>query len=120
MSTDKLQSTSWADDVDETIAAPEPQIKTITTPDSDVITTIEVRTLPDGKRVQVTRKFKKVLKKSNVNQAVADRKTWPKFGLEKGKPAGPDRATTTVGENVVLKLSAGNDVSYILPIYLHS
>ncbi|EIM19676.1 translation initiation factor 3, RNA-binding subunit [Wallemia mellicola CBS 633.66] len=109
MSTDKLQSTSWADDVDETIAAPEPQIKTITTPDSDVITTIEVRTLPDGKRVQVTRKFKKVLKKSNVNQAVADRKTWPKFGLEKGKPAGPDRATTTVGENVVLKLSAGND-----------
>ncbi|TIB71192.1 translation initiation factor 3, RNA-binding subunit [Wallemia mellicola] len=82
MSTDKLQSTSWADDVDETIAAPEPQIKTITTPDSDVITTIEV---------------------------LADRKTWPKFGLEKGKPAGPDRATTTVGENVVLKLSAGND-----------
>lgn len=114
MSTDKLQSTSWADDVDETLAAPEPQIKTITTPDSDVITTIEVRTLPDGKRVQVTRKFKKVLKKSHVNQAVADRKTWSKFGLEKGKPAGPDRATTTVGENVVLKLSAGDDVSYIL------
>ncbi|TIA88052.1 hypothetical protein E3P99_02829 [Wallemia hederae] len=107
-SQEKLQSTSWADDVDETIAAPEPQIQTITSPDSDIITTIEVRTLPDGKRVQVTRKFRKVLKKSNVNHSVAERKNWPKFGLEKGKPAGPDRATTTVGENVVLKLSAGN------------
>lgn len=110
MSNEKLQSTSWADDVDETIAAPQPQIKTIKSPDSDIITTIEVRTLPDGKRVQVTRKFRKTLKKSNVNHAVAERKNWPKFGLEKGKPPGPDRATTTVGENVILKLSQGNKV----------
>ena len=110
MSNEKLQSTSWADDVDETIAAPQPQIKTIKSPYSDIITTIEVRTLPDGKRVQVTRKFRKTLKKSNVNHAVAERKNWPKFGLEKGKPPGPDRATTTVGENVILKLSQGNKV----------
>lgn len=41
---------------------------------------------------------------------MAERKTWAKFGLEKGSKPGPDRATTTVGENVYLKLSAGNKV----------
>ena len=31
-----------------------------------------------------------------------------RFGAEKGKASGPDRATTTVGEDLQLKLSAGN------------
>jgi len=35
-------------------------------------------------------------------------KKWAKFGKERGNKEGPDRATTTVGENVVLKLTAGN------------
>ncbi len=39
---------------------------------------------------------------------VAERKTWTKFGQEKGKAAGPHSATTTIGENVILKMSAGN------------
>jgi translation initiation factor 3 subunit G len=43
-----------------------------------------------------------------VEHAVADRLKWAKFGQEKGNKPGPDRATTTVGENVALKLSAGN------------
>lgn len=30
-----------------------------------------------------------------------------RFGAEKGKSAGPDRATTTVGENINLKISVG-------------
>jgi translation initiation factor 3 subunit G len=47
-----------------------------------------------------------------VEHAVAERKTWAKFGLEKGKKAGPDGATTTVGETVFLKLTAGNKVRY--------
>jgi translation initiation factor 3 subunit G len=46
-----------------------------------------------------------------VNHEVAERKNWPKFGAEKGKKPGPDNATTTVGENVTLKLVAGNKVS---------
>ena len=45
-----------------------------------------------------------------MDHAVAERKNWAKFGQEKGKKPGPDRATTTVGENIVLKLSAGNKV----------
>ena len=43
---------------------------------------------------------------------MAERKTWSKFGQEKGKKPGPDRATTTVGENVSLKLSPGNKVRF--------
>ena len=45
-----------------------------------------------------------------MNHKVAERKNWPKFGAEKGKKPGPDNATTTVGENVALKLVAGNKV----------
>lgn len=59
---------------------------------------------------QITRKIKRVLQKAVVDHTVAERKTWLKFGQEKGNKPGPDRATTTVGENVFLKLSAGNKV----------
>ena len=46
-----------------------------------------------------------------MDHTVAERKNWAKFGQERGNKPGPDRATTTVGENVTLKLSAGNKVS---------
>lgn len=61
--------------------------------------------------MQITRKTKRVLQKAVVDHTVAERKSWAKFGQEKGSKPGPDRATTTVGENVALKLSAGNKVS---------
>jgi len=38
---------------------------------------------------------------------VAERQKWAKFGAEKNNKPGPDRATTTVGENVTLKIMAG-------------
>lgn len=59
---------------------------------------------------QITRRSKRTLQKSVVDHTVAERLKWAKFGQEKGKPDGPDRATTTVGENVALKISAGNKV----------
>jgi len=59
---------------------------------------------------QVIRKIKRTLQKSIVDHAVAERQKWSKFGAEKGSKPGPDRATTTVGENVTLKLSMGNKV----------
>ena len=64
-----------------------------------------------GYIIQVTRKIRRVEKRTLVNHKVAERKNWPKFGAEKGKKPGPDNATTTVGENVALKLVAGNKVS---------
>ena len=63
---------------------------------------------------QITRKIKRVLQKAVVDHSVAERKAWAKFGQEKGNKPGPDRATTTVGENVSLKLSPGNKVSLVL------
>lgn len=49
-----------------------------------------------------------MLQKTLVEHAVAERKNWAKFGAEKGNKAGPDRTTTTVGEEVFLKLAGGN------------
>jgi len=81
-----------------------------------------------AERLKITRKTKRTLQKSLVDHAVAERKQWTKFGQEKGtlgwciffgkhvltwstgnKP-GPDRATTTVGEDVSLSLRAGGKV----------
>lgn len=70
-------------------------------------TIIEYKINDEGKKVKVTRKIKRTLVKSTVNHAVAERMHWTKFGAEKGHAAGPDRATTTVGEAVRLKLTAG-------------
>ena len=99
--------------------------------DNGIRTTIEYTINDEGKKVkvstwtsgirlalkircssslQITRRTKRVLQKAVVDHSVAERKTWSKFGQEKGKKPGPDRATTTVGENVSLKLSAGNKV----------
>jgi translation initiation factor 3 subunit G len=60
--------------------------------------------------VQITRKTKRILQKSVVDHSVAERQKWAKFGQERGNKPGPDRATTTVGENVTLKITAGNKV----------
>ncbi|KAH9478039.1 Eukaryotic translation initiation factor 3 subunit G [Psilocybe cubensis] len=76
--------------------------------ENGVRTTIEYAFNEEGKIVKTTRRTKRTLQKSVVDHAVAERQKWAKFGLEKNNKPGPDRATTTVGENVVLKLSAGN------------
>lgn len=50
------------------------------------------------------------MQKALVEHAVAEHKSWKKFGKEKGKKPGPDHSTTTISEAVTLKLSAGNKV----------
>ncbi|KAF8885339.1 translation initiation factor eIF3g [Infundibulicybe gibba] len=94
-----LPKTSWADDVDEFDQQED---------EHGIRTVVEIITNEDGKKVKVTRRIKRTLHKSVVEHAVAERQKWAKFGKEKGNKPGPDRATTTVGENVTLKLSAGN------------
>lgn len=42
----------------------------------------------------------------HVNKAVAQRKKWAKFGEEQGNKPGPDLSTTTIGENIPLKLGS--------------
>ncbi|KAH8823444.1 translation initiation factor 3, RNA-binding subunit [Flagelloscypha sp. PMI_526] len=86
---------SWADDVDDET-------------DFDGVRTSVTFYINDaGKKIKVTRKTRLVPQKQAVNHDVARRLALPKFGNDKGQPAGPDRATTTVGEAVMLKLSIG-------------
>lgn len=59
--------------------------------------------------IKITRRIKWTLQKSILDHAVSERQR-AKFGGEKSKQANPDRATTTIDENVTLKLSAGNKV----------
>ncbi|KAG6845159.1 hypothetical protein H0H87_012955 [Tephrocybe sp. NHM501043] len=99
----RTQKTSWADDVDEL----EPKNEDFVD-ENGIRTVIEYSLNDEGKKVKITRKIKRTLQKSIVEHAVAERKKWSKFGAEKGNKPGPDRATTTVGENIVFTLSAGN------------
>ncbi|KAG6877871.1 hypothetical protein C0993_002872 [Termitomyces sp. T159_Od127] len=99
----RTPKTSWADDVDELDSKNEDFVD-----ENGIRTVIEYTINDEGKKVKITRRIKRALQKSIVEHAVAERQKWTKFGAEKGNKPGPDRATTTVGENVSLKLSAGN------------
>lgn len=68
-------------------------------------TTISYRIDDSGRKVKVTRKTRTVVHKERVNPAVAERRLWAKFGLEKGKSKGPQSDTTSVGENIQFRPS---------------
>lgn len=104
MPLNSVPKTSWADDEDEVEALPAP---TETTGPDGITTIVEYRLNDEGKKVKITRRVRRKLTTQVVSHAVAERKHWSKFGDEKGKPSGPDRATTTVGDNINLKISAG-------------
>ncbi|KAG8715054.1 translation initiation factor eIF3 subunit g [Ceratobasidium sp. 394] len=95
---------SWADDVDDFGDLPQ---NSDTVDENGIRTIIEYSTNEEGKRIKTTRRIKRTLQKALVDHATAERKSWVKFGAERGKGPGPDRATTTVGEAIGLKLSAG-------------
>ncbi|CAG8637289.1 10580_t:CDS:2 [Paraglomus brasilianum] len=93
---------SWADEVGEELDLHYEAV----TDENGVKTVIEHIINDDGKKVKVTRKIKKTLITERVNKAAAERKKWAKFGEEQGKKPGPDLSTTSVGEQVFLKLSS--------------
>ncbi|KAJ1991081.1 translation initiation factor eIF3 subunit g [Coemansia spiralis] len=91
---------SWADELDES-QIPEAQV--IENQDGTK-TVIEYR-IVDGKKVKLTRRIKEKIVQEHVNRAVAERKKWAKFGAEKGTAPGPNIASTTLAEQVSLRLS---------------
>ncbi|KAG8757977.1 translation initiation factor eIF3 subunit g [Serendipita sp. 396] len=94
---------SWADDVEEL-----DQTGIEETVDENGIRTItQYTTNEEGKKVKIVKKIRRIEKRTLVNHQVAERKNWAKFGAERGSKPGPDNATTTVGENVALKIHAG-------------
>ena len=68
-------------------------------------TVISYRFNDDNKKVKVTRRIKTTVVREHVNPQVAERRSWAKFGLEKGHAAGPSFDTTSVGENIVFRPS---------------
>ncbi|KAI9267357.1 eukaryotic translation initiation factor 3 subunit G-domain-containing protein [Sporodiniella umbellata] len=94
---------SWADEYDDEKDSQLPQV--YTDEDGNKVI-IEYRENDDGKKVKVTRKVRSKLVTEHVNKAVAQRKRWSKFGQEEGRKAGPDLSTTTIGENIPLKLKS--------------
>ncbi|KAF5020777.1 hypothetical protein F66182_7205 [Fusarium sp. NRRL 66182] len=95
----------WADDddIEETSTdLPEPQ--TISNKDGTK-TIITFQYNDNGQKVKTTRRIRFTTHTETVNPRVADRKTWPKFGLSAKDPPGPAPDTTSVGENIIFRPS---------------
>ena len=69
------------------------------------MTTVSYTFNDAGAKIRTTRRIRTTVVKRTVNPRVAERRTWAKFGLEKGKAAGPRMETTSVGENIVFNPS---------------
>ncbi|CAO3639926.1 unnamed protein product [Cunninghamella blakesleeana] len=93
---------SWADDIEDE----DPYQPKVFTDENGIKHIIEYKENDAGKKVKITRKIRSTLKTEHVNKAVAQRKKWAKFGEEEGNKPGPDLSTTTIGENIPLKLGS--------------
>ncbi|KAI1436095.1 eukaryotic translation initiation factor 3 subunit-like protein [Xylaria sp. CBS 124048] len=95
----------WADDdeVDE-VSTELPPPQTIQNKDGTK-TTITYRLNDNGQKVKTTRRIRLVKHREVVNPRVAERKTWAKFGLSENDGPGPQMDTTSVGENIIFRLS---------------
>ncbi|KAI0132162.1 eukaryotic translation initiation factor 3 subunit-like protein [Xylariales sp. AK1849] len=96
----------WADDddLDETTTNELPPPQTIQNKDG-TMTTITYRLNDEGQKVKTTRRIRMVKHREIVDPRVAERKTWAKFGLSEKDKAGPQHDTTSVGENIIFRLS---------------
>jgi translation initiation factor 3 subunit G len=92
--------TDWAEEEDDALDLPAPQV--IKNKDGSE-TVISYRINEQGQKVKCTRRIRQKTIRTVVNPRVAERKTWAKFGEEKGKATGPQTDTTSVGENIVFR-----------------
>ncbi|KAK4687298.1 translation initiation factor 3 subunit G, partial [Tremellales sp. Uapishka_1] len=101
----KALKTDWAADEGEDFDLPAP---TETLGPDGITTIVSWKLNEQDKKVKTTRRVRRKLQTQLVSHTVAERKGWAKFGLDKGKPEGPDRATTTIGENIHFKVAASS------------
>ncbi|XP_049826550.1 eukaryotic translation initiation factor 3 subunit G-B-like [Aethina tumida] len=108
MSNSKPTKGSWADEVEaeEKLTLPSvvygPGVKTVT----------EFKVNDKNQMVKIIRTFK--LERTVMSKSVAQRRAWKKFGDSAEDPAGPNPATTTVGETVLMKLFNNNESDFQL------
>ncbi|KAJ5604825.1 hypothetical protein N7510_009979 [Penicillium lagena] len=95
---------AWADDEEFDDPSALPAQEVIANKDGTK-TVISYRFNEEGKKVKLTRRIKTTVVREHVNPQVAERRSWAKFGLEKGHAAGPSFDTTSVGENIVFRPS---------------
>lgn len=102
-----LRRREWAEDVSDNEANDPTAIPApVTTVNKDgTKTTVSYKIDDSGRKVKVTRRTRTTVHREKVNPEVAERRTWAKFGLEKGKSKGPQPDTTSVGENIVFRPS---------------
>ncbi|ORZ26222.1 eukaryotic translation initiation factor 3 subunit G-domain-containing protein [Absidia repens] len=93
---------SWADDIEDE----DPYQPKVFTDENGIKNIVEYKENDAGKKIKITRKIRSTLKTEHVNKSVAQRKKWAKFGEEQGNKPGPDLSTTTIGENIPLKLGS--------------
>ncbi|KAI1105166.1 eukaryotic translation initiation factor 3 subunit-like protein [Jackrogersella minutella] len=95
----------WADDDEgDEVSVELPPPQTIQNKDGTK-TTITYRYNDNGQKVKTTRRIRLVTHREVVNPRVAERKTWKKFGLSEKDGPGPQTDTTSVGENIIFRLS---------------
>jgi translation initiation factor 3 subunit G len=95
----------WADDEDiDDATADLPPPQTINNKDGTV-TTISYRFNDEGQKVKTTRRVRFTTHRETVNPRVAARRQWAKFGDSVKDAPGPNPNTTSVAENIILKLS---------------
>lgn len=63
----------------------------------------------NGKKVKIVRYYK--IENRRVPQAVAQRKSWKKFGLSSNDPPGPNPATTIISEDIFMQFVGNRDES---------
>ncbi|KAL7275335.1 translation initiation factor eIF3 subunit g [Rhizina undulata] len=96
--------TNWAEDDEYEDPNALPPQEVIANADGTK-TVVTYRFNDAGKKIKTSRRIRTSIIKEHVNPQVAERKSWAKFGAEKGHPAGPDVSTTSVGENIIFKPS---------------
>jgi translation initiation factor 3 subunit G len=95
----------WADDDEgDDVVAELPPPQTIENKDGS-FTTITYRYNDNGQKVKTTRRIRQVKHREVVEPRVAERKGWAKFGLSEKDGKGPQHDTTSVGENIIFRLS---------------
>ncbi|WWC66677.1 uncharacterized protein I206_100581 [Kwoniella pini CBS 10737] len=95
-------NTNWAEDDIEADELPQP---TETTDANGITTIISWKLDEQDRKVKVTRRIRRRVQTQVVSHSVAERKGWAKFGLDSGKPSGPDRKTTIIGENLHFRIA---------------